>query len=81
MASDEAVELLASLEEQLDLTQIAVKLIGIMIGKRKVRGPESIGVRGPRLKSILHGGNDSNVGASRSQKRFGGKPFFKRRGR
>ncbi|HVT82757.1 MAG TPA: DEAD/DEAH box helicase, partial [Phycisphaerae bacterium] len=55
--SDEAVDMLTNLEEQLDLTQIACKLISIMLAKRKVRGPESIGVRGPKLKNILAGGN------------------------
>jgi ATP-dependent RNA helicase DeaD len=55
--SNEAVDLLASLEEELDLTQIACKLLTILRAKRKVRGPESIGVRGARLKTILGGGN------------------------
>ena len=66
--SDEAVDLLSNLEEQLDLTQIACKLLTIMVGKRKVRGPDTIGVRGPRLKSILGGGN---VGGSGRPGRFG----------
>ncbi len=55
--SDEAVDMLTNLEEQLDLTQIACKLISLVLAKRKVRGPESIGVRGPKLKNILAGGN------------------------
>jgi len=79
-ATDEAVELLAGLEERLDITQIAVKLLSIMLGKRKVRGPDTIGVRGPRLKAILH--NASAGGEGRSQgsrtQRYG-KPFRKRR--
>ena len=43
--SDEAVVMLSNLEEQLDPTQIACKLITMILAKRKVRGPEAIGVR------------------------------------
>ena len=59
---DSAVGLLAVLEEQLDLTQIACRLIGMLVAKRKVRGPEAIGVRGPRLKSILGGAGGGGGG-------------------
>ena len=78
---DEAVELLSNLEEQLDLTQIAVKLLSILIAKRKIRGPDAIGVRGPRLKSILDG-NDQGGGRNMGRRVVGkaGKPFWKRRG-
>jgi len=60
--SEGAVELLTEMQEQLDLTQIACKLLTLIIAKRKVRGPESIGVRGPRLKSILSGGGGGGGG-------------------
>jgi ATP-dependent RNA helicase DeaD len=62
--SDEAVDLLSTLEEQLDLTQIACKLLTMMVSRRKVRGPEQIGVKGPRLKAVL-GGGGSHGGAPR----------------
>jgi ATP-dependent RNA helicase DeaD len=54
---DASVGILSDLQEQLDLTQIACKLLSMTIARRKVRGPESIGVRGPRLKSILNSAN------------------------
>jgi ATP-dependent RNA helicase DeaD len=60
--SDDAVDLLSTLEEQLDLTQIACKLLTIAIGRRKVRGPESIGLKGPRLKAVLGGGHAGGLG-------------------
>ena len=55
--TDDAVDMLTNLEEQLDLTQIACKLISMALAKRKVRGPDQIGVSGPKLKSVLAGGN------------------------
>ena len=67
--SDGAVELLSNLEEQLDLTQIACKLLTILVGKRKVRGPESIGVRGAKLKTLLGGGSVGGGGGGHG--RFG----------
>jgi ATP-dependent RNA helicase DeaD len=70
--TDEAVDMLTTLEEQLDLTQIACKLISMMLDKRKVRGPESIGVSGPKLKNILAGGNAPPARPSR--------PFYRDRG-
>jgi len=51
--SDEAVAMLASLEDQFGLTQAACKLLSLVLSKRTVRGPEKIGVKGPRLKSLL----------------------------
>jgi ATP-dependent RNA helicase DeaD len=89
--SDEAVALLSDLEEQLDLTQIACKLLTIAIGKRKVRGPEMIGVKGNRLKAVLgggsggggggHGGGDRRRGKfGRDRGPGGGGGFQKRKG-
>jgi ATP-dependent RNA helicase DeaD len=69
---DEAVDMLTKLEEGMDLTQIACKLISILLEKRKVRGPETIGVTGPKLKSILAGGNAPPARPSR--------PFYRDRG-
>lgn len=51
--ADEAVTMLAALEGQFGLTEIACKLLTLVLAKRKVRGPEKIGVKGPRLKTIL----------------------------
>ncbi len=71
--SDDAVEVLSDLEEQLDITQIACKLITLMLEKRKVRGPESIGVREPRLKTILAGGGGGmRPAAPRAARQAGG---------
>ncbi len=76
--SDEAVEMLSNLEEQLDLTQIACKLITVVLGKRKVRGPEKIGVRGPKLKSILSGAGGGG-GERDNRSHYRGNGFRNRR--
>ncbi|MGN6370412.1 MAG: DEAD/DEAH box helicase [Phycisphaerae bacterium] len=82
---DSVVGLLAVLEEQLDLPQIACRLLAMTIAKRKVRGPESIGVQGPRLKSILGGAGGGGGGQRREFRRderrggHGGKRFGDRR--
>ncbi|HSV14741.1 MAG TPA: DEAD/DEAH box helicase [Tepidisphaeraceae bacterium] len=70
--SDEAVEMLSNLEEQLDPTQIACKLITMILAKRKVRGPEAIGVRGPRLKTLLSGGGAGAGGGGGGYRGGGG---------
>jgi ATP-dependent RNA helicase DeaD len=63
----DAVELLATLQQQMDLPQIVCKLISLQLAKRKVRGPDAIGIRGPRLQSILNqqGGGDRPSGGGR----------------
>jgi len=92
--SDEAVGMLSKLEEQFDLTQIACKLITMMLKKRTVRGPEKIGVSGNKLKTILGGGSGGGGGQLRGDrargprpagnfhgKNFQGKKFGDRRGK
>jgi ATP-dependent RNA helicase DeaD len=91
--SDGAVEMLSKLEEQFDLTQIACKLITMMLKKRTVRGPEKIGVSGNKLKTILGGGSGGGGGQLRGDRRsprppgnfhgknFQGKKFGDRRGK
>jgi ATP-dependent RNA helicase DeaD len=73
---DASVGILSDLQEQLDLTQIACKLLSMTIAKRKVRGPDSIGVRGPRLKSLL---NSANGQSSDSNERPSRRPFHRPR--
>jgi len=62
--------MLSNLEEQLDLTQIACKLITLILAKRKVRGPDTIGVRGPKLKNLLAGADGPRSTSSRPHGKF-----------
>jgi len=70
--TDDAVDMLTNLEEQLDLTQIACKLISMVLAKRKVRGPDMIGVSGQKLKSVLAGGTAAPGPRSGGRQGFGG---------
>lgn len=76
VVTDDAVDMLTNLEEQLDLTQIACKLISMVLAKRKVRGPDRIGVSGPKLKTVLAGGNVGAGPQSGGRQGYGGARRF-----
>lgn len=50
---DEASEILAALSEDMDQTQIAYKLISLLMERTNVKGPNSIGVSKQRLDKIM----------------------------
>jgi ATP-dependent RNA helicase DeaD len=49
----EAVEVLSRLQEEMDLTEVACKLISMLIDKRRVHGPNRIGFNGQQLQALL----------------------------
>ena len=51
--NDEATEIVSALEEDMDLSHISFKLISMLLEKRSVKGPDSIGIDAARLKKML----------------------------
>jgi len=51
--NDDAAEILNSLEEDMDISQIVFKLISLVIDKQKLKGPEKIGLDAEKVKRML----------------------------
>jgi len=67
---EEAAEVLGALSEDLDQTQIAYKLISMLMKRSDVKGPQSIGVPKQRLDKIMQAMERNESGGRRG----GGKP-------
>ena len=69
--SDAAGEILQALEEEMDISQIAFKLISHIIEQQKVSGPEHIGIDPAKIEKMLdrakndHGGKGRGKGGYR----------------
>ncbi len=50
---DDAVELLSTLQEEMDLTEAACKLLSMVLDKRSIHGPNRIGLSGQQLQALL----------------------------
>jgi ATP-dependent RNA helicase DeaD len=86
--NDDAAEVLSVLEEEMDISQIAFKLLSLAMEKQKVTGPEKIGIDAQKVEKMLsrlkndsgsyqkrRGGYRGRSGGGRSQggsKRQGG---------
>ncbi len=49
----EAVDILATLQEEMDLTETACKLISMLVDRRSVQGPNRIGLSQQQLQALL----------------------------
>lgn len=74
--SEEAGEVLKALEEEMDIPQIAMKLISMLMSKQNVVGPDNIGIDVNRMEKILKNAGDS----VRRRRGGGGGKFYGRRG-
>ncbi|MGE4296290.1 MAG: DEAD/DEAH box helicase [Campylobacterales bacterium] len=68
--SDEAQALLSTLTEEMDMPQVALKMLSLLIQKQDVSGPDRIGVSAARLEKLL----------SDQRRDFGGKGGYNRGG-
>jgi len=50
---EKAIELITSLEEDIDISQISYKIASIILSSQQVSGPEKIGIDPERLKKML----------------------------
>ncbi len=68
------VELLAELRDEMDVTEVAAKLLSMMLEKRSISGPDRIGLSGQRLEAVLARGRSvgGGTGAGRPPYRGGG---------
>ncbi len=51
--NENATKILKEMEEEMDLTQIAYKLISVLLNQQSVVGPDKIGIDGAKLERIL----------------------------
>ncbi len=63
---DEALNVLEALGEDIDQTQIALKLISLLMQRLNVKGPQNIGVSKQRLDKIMSAMERNNKGGRRS---------------
>ncbi len=50
---DEAVDLLATIQEEFDLTEVACKLLSMVLDRRNIHGPNRIGLSSQQLQALL----------------------------
>lgn len=72
--SEESGQVLKALEEEMDLSQIAMKLISMLMTKQNVAGPDNIGIDVSRMEKIL-----KNAGDSGRRRRPGGGRYYGRK--
>jgi len=58
----EAIEMLNTLKDSIDLTNITLKLLSMFIEEKRVDGPEHIGINPERLKKLLLSRDSRNQG-------------------
>lgn len=75
---DEAVEVLNALSEDMDHTQIAYKLISLLMKRTNVKGPNMIGIAPQRLEKIIQA-MERNERGGRSSGGYRGKNSSNRR--
>jgi ATP-dependent RNA helicase DeaD len=73
--SDEAADVLKALEEEIDLSQISMKLISMLMTKQNVTGPDSIGIDVNRMEKIM-----KNAANDNGRRRRGGGRYYGRKG-
>lgn len=74
--NDNATKILKEMEEEMDLTQIAYKLISVLLNQQSVVGPDKIGIDGAKLERILtqmSSRRDSSNGRNRRSHGGGGR--------
>jgi ATP-dependent RNA helicase DeaD len=76
--NDDATEILNMLENDMDMAQIALKLISILMDKNAVAGPDKIGFDKKSLSNILK--RFSEKEKSKSNRRYGRNPRARREG-
>ncbi|MDF2576653.1 MAG: hypothetical protein K0S74_137 [Chlamydiales bacterium] len=74
---EESIAILGMLEGELDHTQIATKLISMLLDQRPITGPDQIGVKGEKLKRLLTPGS-APKSPSKSPYGGSGRSFDKR---
>lgn len=80
---EEASAIFEALSEDLDQSQIAYKLISLLMKRTNIKGPQQIGISKQRLDKLIHAMERNNKGGrNRSRKRHSGRgaPSRKRRG-
>lgn len=68
---DEAHEVLDELNQEFDQTQIAYKLVSLLMERTSVKGPSNIGIEPQRLEKILQGLERNSRGGGRGGNRGG----------
>lgn len=68
--SEEASMTLKAIEEEMDLPQIAYKLISLLLEQQNISGPERIGVDSKRIESLLRPMYDRGRGGSGSRNMY-----------
>ncbi len=69
---DEAHRILDALSEDYDQTQIAYKMISLLLERQDVKGPNTIGIPKHRLEKILESLERKNRGGNRNKRGGGG---------
>lgn len=70
--NEDAAAVLRMLEEDMDISQIAFKLISLVIDKQKVKGPERIGLDPEKIKRMLDRAKSDNTSGNRGRRQGGG---------
>lgn len=70
--NNEAAKILSTLEEEIDISQVSFKLISMLLDKRNVVGPNSIGINASRLNKMLEklSHDKGNKNKRRGRKRY-----------
>ncbi len=79
--SEEADAILNDLLEEMDMPQVAYKLVSFLLSRQTVTGPEQIGISEERLKKILQQSKFRKGGDRKpySRRKFGSAPYGKGR--
>ncbi len=76
---EEAKEIMEALEEEMDLSLIAYKLVSYLLDKQEVVGPDQIGISERQLKKILYFQNKNQMNKRKFSNNRKKRPFNKKR--
>jgi ATP-dependent RNA helicase DeaD len=72
--NEDATDLLKALEEEMDLSQIAYKLISLLLTQNNVAGPDRIGVDRSKMENLLRPPHDRNKKSGGGGRPYRGRP-------